>query len=106
MKQARPRLAVMVDSPDLEKPHVLGVPVLKSSSGEDQVEAIWPLLEDWEVLDHLAGVSYDTTAENTGWQKGVNCRLQQKLGRDLLWRACRRHSQGRHMMKAVVVVMG
>ena len=106
MKQARPRLAVMVDSPDLEEPQVLGVPVLKSSSGEDQVEAIWPLLEEWEVLDHLAGVSFDTTAENTGWQKGVNSRLQQKLGRDLLWRACRRHSQGRHMMKAAIVVMG
>ena len=46
MKQARPRLAVMVDSHDLEEPQVLGVPVLKSSSGEDQVEAIWPLLEE------------------------------------------------------------
>ena len=106
MKQVRPRLAVVVDSPDLEEPQVLGVPVLKSSSGEDQVEAIWPLLEEWEVLDHLAGVSFDTTAENTGWQKGVNSRLLQKLGRDLLWRACRRHSQGRHMTKAAIVVMG
>ena len=33
-------------------------------------------------------------------------RLQDKLERDLIWRACRRHSLARHTVKAAVVVLG
>ena len=59
MKQSRLSLAVMVESPDLEEPQVFGVPVLKSNSEEDQIEAIWPLLEEWGVLDHLGVLLFD-----------------------------------------------
>ena len=76
VKQAKQRLAVVIDSPNLEEPQVLGVPVTKTSRAEDQVDAIWPLLEEWGVLDQLAGASFDTTSENTGWQRGVVSRLQ------------------------------
>ena len=33
-------------------------------------------------------------------------RLKQRLGRDLVWAQCRRHSVQRHMVKSAIVVMG
>ena len=105
IKVTRKRLAICVDSPELEDPQVLAVVPLRSNSGEDQVEALWPELVEWGVLEQLAGGSCDTVGENTGWQNGVLSRLQKRLGRGLVWRCCRRHSLGRHMMKAAIVVM-
>ena len=99
------RLAICVDSPELEDPQVLAVVTLRSNSGEDQVEALWPELMEWGVVEQLAGGSYDTVGENTGWQNGVLSRLQKKVDRGLVLKCCRRHSLGRRMMKAAIIVM-
>ena len=106
LKQVKQRLACYVDSPELAKEQVLGVPIVKSSSGEDQFKVVLELIEEWNLMDRLAGLSFDTTGENTGLRKGVVARVERHLGRALLWRACRRHSLEVHPKKAAQIVFG
>jgi len=48
-------------------------------------------LEDWKLSDKVVGMSFDTTASNTGAARGACTLLQQKIGRPLYNFACRHH---------------
>lgn len=48
-------------------------------------------LLDWKVSDQVVGISFDTTSANTGRLNGACVLIEQKLGKDLLWLACRHH---------------
>ena len=48
-------------------------------------------LDSWEIADKIFAVGFDTTSSNTGVHKGACTILQQLLGRQLLWLACRHH---------------
>lgn len=72
----------------------LGVAKLTSAKSEAQVVATMHLVELWENRDDVIGMSFDTTASNTGNQSGVCKLLEVKIGRNLLYFACRLHVRG------------
>ena len=107
IKETKHRLSLYLDSPDLkEPPQLLGVPVVLSSKGIDQFSRVATDLEEWEATNKVCGASTDTAADITGWKKGAIGRLARFLKRDILTRACRRHSAERHIMKAAKLVFG
>ena len=54
----------------MDREQLLAVPVTKSNSGLHQCQAVTPVLEDWGVKPHILGFGFDTTADNTGKDKG------------------------------------
>ena len=100
------RIAVIVSSPSLETPQVLGVPAAQSSKGTDQMEVVTKLIEDWEVTDHIMALGFDTTASNTGVHAGAVTLVEQHLGRAVMWAACQRHVHELHIKHAAEYVFG
>ena len=87
------RLPILVSDRDSVK--LLGVPALPTKSSELSGELIsnevLPLVEKWHCKDQLCSMVFDTTASNTGHLTAGCISIQQKLGKALLWSACRRH---------------
>ncbi len=48
-------------------------------------------MDDWNVKERIAALSFDTTASNTGLKVGACAAIEEKLGRQVLWLACRHH---------------
>ena len=94
-KLSRDRVALTVNI-DNEN-YVLGVPPCPDSTGESQYCEINTLLNEYDIKDDIVGLVFDTTASNTGREKGVNIRLNQSLGRPLLNLACRHHVKECHI---------
>ena len=85
------RCAVLISSPSIDAPQVLGVPVTLSASGANQETEIVKLLKEWNVWEYLFGLSFDTTADNTGKRIGACTLIEKEAGLGLLWLACRHH---------------
>ncbi|KZR95764.1 Uncharacterized protein APZ42_010282, partial [Daphnia magna] len=48
------RVAILVSGkPELENPKLLGIPVIASSTGTAQHDAVMSLLADWEVIEKI-----------------------------------------------------
>ena len=62
------RLAVLVNIEG--ETHLVGVPPLPSSSGEDQCNGVMDLLKEYNLEPKVGGICFDTTASNTGLKKG------------------------------------
>jgi len=69
----------------------LGIVKLTSGTGAAQASATFELLKLWEVSNEVIGMSFDTTASNTGSTSGACTLLEQKLQQNLLYFACRHH---------------
>lgn len=54
-------------------------------------DAIFNLLTDWDVVENIVAMCFDTTASNTGVLNEACLLLEQKIGRPLLTPACRHH---------------
>ena len=78
------RMAVLVSSPDLEYPQLLGVPAIPTGSGADQEATLAELIESWGIKDHLVGMGFDTTASNTGTWSGACILFEKSLGHLIL----------------------
>jgi hypothetical protein len=83
------RLAIVVSGGGNSK--LLAVPKLVSGTGLQTAEAVVTCLEDWNLIDDVKAMCFDTTASNTGEKKGACLILQQKLNKNLLAFACRHH---------------
>lgn len=83
------RLPIVVTSKDTEQ--LLAVPSLESSTGEEQAQAIYNALREWELTDIVQALCCDTTASNTGRLNGACVLLEQKLQKDILYLPCRHH---------------
>ena len=60
---------------------LLAVAKLGSGTGESMAAAVVSALETWGVADQVVGMSFDTTASNTGRIKQKICVLiEQKMG--------------------------
>ena len=70
---------------------LLGVPKLASGKGVVAANAIHQQLISWQCEQLVIGMCFDTTASNTGRLNGACTLLEQCLGRNLLWMACRHH---------------
>ena len=73
------------------KTQLLGVPQMVSGTGENQAAAVYQLLQEWNLLDKVAGMGFDTTSCNTGSRSGTCILLEQRLHRTILNLACRHH---------------
>ena len=100
------RIAVIVSSPSLDSPQVLGVPAAESSKGSDQMEVVVKLIESWDITDHIMALGFDTTASNTGVHGGAVTLVEQHLGRAVMWAACQRHVHELHIKHAAEYVFG
>lgn len=87
------RLTVVVGtSLDLK---LLGVPAYQPGtdrkSGDIIADLTSELLLSWKCADSVVNMTFDTTASNTGHVTAACVTIQQRLGRGLLWSACRHH---------------
>ncbi|GBM66548.1 hypothetical protein AVEN_251969-1 [Araneus ventricosus] len=58
-------------------------------------------VERFGLRGNIIGISFDTTASNTGLIQGVCSRIERELGRILLWLACR-HQTHELILKGVL----
>lgn len=70
---------------------LLSVPKLPSGTGEAQARAVFDAFKDWNIEENVVAMCFDTTSSNTGRINGACVLLEQLLGRDLLYLACRHH---------------
>jgi len=70
---------------------LLGVPRLPNGTGQAQATAVFNLIQDWNRVDRVKCMSFDTTASNTGVHASTCVLLEEKLGKDLVSLACRHH---------------
>jgi hypothetical protein len=83
------RVAVAVTGHSVEK--ILGIAKIKTGTGKEQANAMMQLLSLWELANDIVGMSFDTTATNTGAKNGACILLQNQLHKNLLNLACRHH---------------
>lgn len=87
------RLTVVVgNSVELK---ILGVPAYQPGtdrkSGDIIADLTVDLLSTWHCADSIVNMTFDTTASNTGHISAACVTIQKRLGRALLWSACRHH---------------
>ena len=91
-RSVQERLAILLSSPDLPDPQLLGVPCLEGGTGEAILNGILETLKDWKVsAEHIVGMCFDTTATNTGTVSGACVNLELEMSKQLLYLACRHH---------------
>nr|XP_047136685.1 uncharacterized protein LOC124813539 [Hydra vulgaris] len=73
------------------KTELLGIPPIESSSGDNQKQAIFELMEFFGLEDKVQCLCFDTTSANTGVWQGTCMRLVCQIQRPLLLIACRHH---------------
>jgi adenylate/nucleoside-diphosphate kinase len=74
------RLPVIVSFEEITQ--LLGVPKLKSGTGEQQTNAIFDITNDCNVTNKVQTLCCDTMASNTGWLNGACIILKQLIGRN------------------------
>ena len=90
--EKRERLGILVSGvPDCEEGKLLGVPIIAGSTGEEQAKATFSIAQEWDLLDNVRALVFDTTASNSGRKIGACVRLENLLERKLLMLACRHH---------------
>ena len=87
-KDQMDRLPVLVSGLGVDQ--LLAVTKLGRGTGAAQADAVVNALQEWDITDRVAAMSFDTSS-NTGHISGVCTLIQQKLGRELLFLACRHH---------------
>ena len=70
---------------------LLGVPVADNGTGLVVSKVVLEAVNDAKIKDSIIGLSFDTTAANTGAAQGAVGRVERGLGRSVLWLACRHH---------------
>ena len=92
------RLSVLVSgAPIYIEGKLLSVPSLvdeygnATSTGRAQFEGAKDLIKSWDLKNSVTGLVFDTTASNSGVEQGACTRVDEWLGRPVLWLACRHH---------------
>ena len=83
------RVAVLVSGEDTEE--LLGVPVSSDGTGQAVAETVLKLVRESSLEGNIIGMSFDTTAANTGMVQGACIRIERALEKPLVWLACRHH---------------
>jgi len=83
------RLAILVSGDDNVK--LLAVREILHGTGEAQAQAVFKVLQDWQLTGQVQFMSFDTTASNAGRKAGACILLQQMLQRKLVSLPCRHH---------------
>lgn len=83
------RIAVLVSYDGTTK--FLGAPKVDTSSGANIADVVYQRLHQWNIIDQVKGLSFDTTASNTGINTGAVVLLENKMARKLIHLPCRHH---------------
>lgn len=83
------RLAILVTGGGFEK--LLGVPKIPNGTGEAVAAVTIKTLEEWKLTKQVKGLCFDTTSSNTGINSGACTLIEKRMGRNLLYFACRHH---------------
>ncbi|KAF2886364.1 hypothetical protein ILUMI_19808, partial [Ignelater luminosus] len=83
------RLPVIVKT--LLTEQLLGVPLISSGSGKEISNAVFNTLQKWDLVIKVQAFVFNTTSSNTGRFNGACTLLEMKLGRNILFLACRHH---------------
>uniref|UniRef100_A0A2S2NQM4 DUF4371 domain-containing protein n=1 Tax=Schizaphis graminum TaxID=13262 RepID=A0A2S2NQM4_SCHGA len=83
------RLAVLVSGNGILK--LLVVPPLLKSTDKLMAEAVYNLINNWNLSNHIQFMCFDTTARNTGQKSGARVLLEKMLGQNLIKLASRHH---------------
>lgn len=70
---------------------MLGVVIIKKSTGLSQSDGVYDLIKEWNLESNIMSMGFDTTASNTGNKVGTCTLLEKKLQKKLLHLACRHH---------------
>ena len=70
---------------------------MEHGTAEAQFDALVAQLQEYDLLDKVSGLCFDTTATNTGRLSGTNVRFSRRQQRILLELACRRHVSELHI---------
>lgn len=83
------RLAIVLSSGKEMK--LLGIPTITKGSGVMQFNAVMGAINEWQVKDKIVGMSFDTTAANTGGSTGTCIQVYNDFNQRILYLACRHH---------------
>ena len=83
------RIAVILSGQGVEK--LLGVPRIDSGKAALIAKVCYSMVDEWNFQNNIVGLSFDTTAVNTGMKSYACVTLERKLGKNLIWLACRHH---------------
>lgn len=67
------------------------MPALFEGTGEAQAIAVCQTIKEWKLQDKIKGMCFDTTATNTGVNKGACTLIEKDSKKPLLNLACRHH---------------
>lgn len=101
-RESDERLAIVASIPLPDTPtQFLAAPHIPDGTGQSMTNALLEALHVWSIpLDNIIGMSWDTTASNTGHVQGSATLFEQHLGRGILWLACRHHVGELHIRHA------
>ena len=71
------RIAILVSGQGVEQ--LLGVPSIPSGSVDAQAEAVVKLVEQWSIAKKVSAIYFNTTASNTGAERGACVLIEEKL---------------------------
>ena len=101
------RAAVLCSGGVHQQPHLLGIPKFESSKGQDVMAGVVKELDKYGIeLSGCVATCYDTTASNSGGEKGAHFRIEKKVGHAILELECRKHVHERHVTHANKAVFG
>jgi len=86
------RLPVIVTTHGVAQ--LLKVSKMPGGTGEHQSSAVVQALDECNLQHRVVGMCFDTTSLNTGRHSGACVQIEHKLGRDLLYLACRTSHYG------------
>ena len=90
------RLCILLHTPPSGRSEFIGAPRTPNGTDTAQCEAILRYTDQWNVADRVIGMIWDTTASNTGRQKGSAILYEEALEHALLWITCRHHVSELH----------
>lgn len=101
------RLAILISGiPDYKEGKLLGIPMIDDGTGLTQANSCISVLHEWKVAPTVVGMSFDTTASNSGWMNGACVIAEKILDRKLFYFACRHHIYERILCSVWRVLFG
>lgn len=102
------RLCIKISFPGVDKAdQFLAAPITQPPDGLTMSLALLDTLESWHIpTENFIGMSWDTTASNTGVHKGAAVRFERLIKKAILWLACRHHMGERHITHPNIAVRG
>lgn len=83
------RLPIVGSQSDFER--ILRVPKLLNGTGAAIADVVFDTITEYNLMEVTEAICFDTEKANTGIRNGAAALLEKKMGRSLLYLACRHH---------------